>query len=316
MNSLFDNAVQSLQIGIADYESNDPRRAVSAVRNFYAGTLLLAKEALIRAAPNADPDDVIGARYKPTPDGEGGVKFEPSSAQTIDFEAIGQRFKDFGLSIDREALKDLNRIRNDIEHFYTSQPREAVREAIAKAFPVVLDLFKLMDEDPREALGDAWQTILEVRAVYQRERAACRKTFEHVDWPDALDDVALLCPECQSELLAQNDPRNRDFQSAAATCRSCGAHIPAEALAEYALENHFEHENYLAAKDGDDPMVGICPDCGVTAYITGGSEPGCAWCGFQLDECARCMVGLTPDNVSPDNSNLCGYCANLMAKDD
>jgi hypothetical protein len=50
MNTLFDNAIQSIQLGIEDYEHNDPMRALSAVRNFYAGTLLLAKEVLVRAA--------------------------------------------------------------------------------------------------------------------------------------------------------------------------------------------------------------------------------------------------------------------------
>ena len=75
MNTLFENAVQSLQIGIEDYQSNDPRRPLSAVRNFYAGVLLLAKEVLIRAAPNADPSDVLSTRYKPVPDGSGGVEF-------------------------------------------------------------------------------------------------------------------------------------------------------------------------------------------------------------------------------------------------
>jgi hypothetical protein len=47
-----------------------------------------------------------------------------------------------------------------------------------------------------------------------------------------------------------------------------------------------------------------------------GENARCAWCEFELDDCARCGIGLTPDNVSPDNSNLCGYCGNLMTKDD
>ena len=39
VNSLLENAIQSLLIGIEDYQANDPRRALSAVRNFYAATL-------------------------------------------------------------------------------------------------------------------------------------------------------------------------------------------------------------------------------------------------------------------------------------
>lgn len=55
MSGLFENAVQSIQLGVEDYQDNDPKRALSAVRNFYAGVLLLAKEALVRAAPGGEP---------------------------------------------------------------------------------------------------------------------------------------------------------------------------------------------------------------------------------------------------------------------
>ena len=63
----------------------------------------------------------------------------------------------------------MNRIRTDIEHYFTDESRETVREAIAKAFPVVVDLFRLAEEIPHEVLGEAWQTMLEVRAVYEKE---------------------------------------------------------------------------------------------------------------------------------------------------
>ena len=129
---------------------------MSAICNFYAGTLLPAKEVLVRRAPKANPRDVIGTRFKPVLD-KGDIKFEAAANRTIDFEEIGQRFKDFGLPIDRAALLDLNKMRNDIEHHYTSVTRKAVREAIAKAFPVVVDLFRLAGEEPRTALGDVWE---------------------------------------------------------------------------------------------------------------------------------------------------------------
>ena len=207
MNSLFENAIQSIQLGVEDYQSNDPRRPISAVRNFYAGVLLLAKEVLLREAPNADPRDVLGTRYKPVPDGKGGVELQPATSQTIDFSAIGERFKDFGLSIPRAPLDDLNRIRNDIEHYYTENSREAVREAIARAFPVVVDLFRLLDEPPAALLGDTWDVMLDVRAVYDKEQAECVKTFAGVDWySNLLPGIGLTCPDCGSELVAQRDP--------------------------------------------------------------------------------------------------------------
>ena len=56
MSHLFDNAIQSIQLGVEDYQNDDPKRAVSAVRNFYAGVLLLAKEVLVRRVPKASPE--------------------------------------------------------------------------------------------------------------------------------------------------------------------------------------------------------------------------------------------------------------------
>jgi hypothetical protein len=44
MDTILENAVQSIQIGVEDYESDDPRRMLSAIRNVTAGILLLFKE--------------------------------------------------------------------------------------------------------------------------------------------------------------------------------------------------------------------------------------------------------------------------------
>jgi hypothetical protein len=49
------------------------------------------------------------ARYKPVPDGSGGVHYAPDCRQTIHFETLGKRVADFGVPIDKAALNDLNR---------------------------------------------------------------------------------------------------------------------------------------------------------------------------------------------------------------
>lgn len=318
MNTLFDNAVQSIQLGVEDYQANDPKRALSAVRNFYAGILLLAKEVLVRAAPNADPKDILSMRYKPMPDGKDGVMFRPETHQTIDFSSIGNRFRDFGLTIDKRGLDDLNRIRIDIEHYFTNESRETVQEAIAKAFPVAVDLFALAGEAPHELLGAGWQTMLEVRVVYEKELANCRASFAKVVWPFVtLAQAPFNCPLCHSDLVAQTDIENTDHTSVDAYCRSCGEQIPAEKGVEHALKLRFEWENYSAAKDGDTGPLETCPECGIEAYISSEDDVGCAWCEFVLsDECGRCCEPLTPSNVSFDNSGMCSYCDHLLSKDD
>ena len=52
--SLFENALHSIQIGVEDFGSDDPRRILSAVRNVQAGVLLLCKEKLRRLSPDGE----------------------------------------------------------------------------------------------------------------------------------------------------------------------------------------------------------------------------------------------------------------------
>jgi len=318
MNNLFTNAVQSLQNGMEDYRSNDPKRALSAVRNTYAGILLLAKEVLVRSAPAVDPKNILSSRYKPVRNASGKVEHIPDGPQTVDFDSLAKRFADFGLSIDRKALSELNKIRNDIEHMFTTQSHSAVREAVAKALPVVTDLFRQAKEQPAETLGDAWEIMLEVSDVYERELRACKASLEKIDWRSgALEDAPKSCPHCSSALVAQIDEDNGDMQSIQAKCRACGSDVSAEELVEAALNTLFEEHDYTAAKDGGDPIVYDCPECGVAAYIIDETEQGCAWCEFVLDDkCGYCSTSLTPSNVSADNSSVCSYCDNLMSKDD
>ena len=89
MRTLYENAIEAIQIGVEDYQANDPRRASSAVRNFFSGTLLLAKEALRRQAPDADQDVMLAARLKLKPNGREGVDPVADGRNTVDFTNIG-----------------------------------------------------------------------------------------------------------------------------------------------------------------------------------------------------------------------------------
>ena len=313
---LFDNAVRSIQLGVEDYQANDTKRALSAVRNFCAATLLLAKAVLVNKVPKADPREVLAARLKPVPDGNGGIALD-ADHRTIDFQEIGHRFRDFGISIDQDALNDLNRIRNDIEHLYSKVPRKQLLEALGRAFPVVASLLRHMGQSPHSALGDSWPVMLGVRDVYERELAECKSTFEKVDWfSKSMSEAAIVCPECSSHLVEQKDRTNTSRQSAYALCRACGANITAERLIEAALEAHFEAENYLAAKDGGQKALYNCAECSLETYVIWEEEDGCVWCETVLGQCGMCDEHLTPDSVSYDDLHLCSYCDYKMSKDD
>ena len=317
MNKLFENAILSIQLGIEDYESDNPTRAISAVRNFYAGVLLLAKEVLVQKAAKDNPQEVISKHYKPKFGGDG-FTYVPASPQTIGFSNLGVRFKDFDLTVDQSALNDLSRIRNNLEHYYSDTPHETVREAIAKAFPVVVQLFSMINKAPSESLGNSWQAMLRVRDFYETELESRKNSFGEIEWHSGiLARAGFTCPMCQSELVMQDDPKNTELESIKCHCRACGYKFEAEDAVRKALESHFEFETYIAATEGGEyPFYNsyACLQCGYEGYLVTSEETGCVWCGFTLEECARCGVTITPENVAADTDDLCDYCNHMVSK--
>ena len=72
MNSLLENAVLSIQLGLEDYGFK--RRVISAVRNLYAGVLLLCKEVLRQLSPPGSNDILIRTKRKAIKDTDGSVR--------------------------------------------------------------------------------------------------------------------------------------------------------------------------------------------------------------------------------------------------
>lgn len=318
MPSLFENAVSSIRMGVEDYGQQDHDRDISAVRNFYAGVLLLVKEALARRAPNADPQLVIAAKLKPVPDGDGGIMMEQVGHTTIDFQQISERAKDFGLAIDAQALRALNKIRNDLEHHYTSESAAAIRAAIGKGFPVVASLFRELEADPVELLGPAWTKMLETKELYDQELKETRATLAKVAWRSvSVAGGFIKCGGCQSELVEQVDPDNEVQDHIELHCRTCGAAPALEEAIEALLEDMYAGLSYVRAKEGggDGPLYD-CPACGRATLVE--DEDGCANCGNELDyitECMRCCADISMrDFLDGLDEGLCSYCSYVKEK--
>jgi hypothetical protein len=49
--SILSNAVDSISLGIEDFQSQDQRRLISCTRNLFAGVLLLFKHRLVQMSP-------------------------------------------------------------------------------------------------------------------------------------------------------------------------------------------------------------------------------------------------------------------------
>ena len=255
-------------------------------------------------------------RYRPKPDGKGGTKVVVADRRTIDFATLGLRLRHFGVPLDQPALHALNRVRNDIEHYFTKDSTEAVRAAIATAFPVVAELFRLAQLAPEELLGEAWQLLLRESEVYEKEVEECRRTFSEIRWTAAiLEGKGIQCPYCELDLVFQSDVKNHDQELMDCRCRACGKDVPAEQALGATLRAHYAWESYLAAKDGGEPPLHICPTCNVEAYLLTFEHTGCVWCGEELEQCGLCGEQLTPENIPWDDTRWCSHCAYMMSKD-
>jgi len=317
MSALFQNAVTSLRMGIEDFQTGEDDRMISSARNYYAGLLLLAKECLVRAAPNADPMQVIGAKVKPISDGAGGVAAAPDGPTTIGFHDLKKRFSDFGLPWPDGDLQKLVGMRNQLEHLHLKEPVAALAEAIASSFPMVVDFFAILVEDPKVELGDTWDVILERHDAFKKVQAVCLAEIALIDWniePGNLDRMS--CPNCGSSLIGQEESGNTDVGSFHAKCAQCGEVFDAEDSIRMVVDAAFGADNYIAAKEGGEPVVNDCPNCAISdAYVQNGEANGCIACGFVLDEsCVRCGAGITLDEYTVLDSGLCGYCNHMSEK--
>ncbi|UJP07023.1 MAG: hypothetical protein LZF84_08170 [Nitrosomonas sp.] len=122
------NAVASIQIGIEDYYSKDPRRALSAVRNISAGILLLFKERLRELSPSDSDEVLIKQQIYPELDSSGDLVFLGKGKNTVDVRQIQERFNSLGVIADWKRLDAVVKIRNDIEHYCTIESTSRMKD--------------------------------------------------------------------------------------------------------------------------------------------------------------------------------------------
>jgi hypothetical protein len=181
---LLTNAVQAIQVGVEDYNTGAPARLLSAVRNIYAGILLLYKEVLRRESPPGSDDVLIKAKIVPARDADGNVVFIGSGKKTVDSQQIRERFDTLGIGTDWKRLERIAIARNDAEHYYPQVTQQALHGVIADAFLLARSFVaNELDADPRVLLGeDTWQGTLNVSEVYAEEQRHCQELMGKVDW--------------------------------------------------------------------------------------------------------------------------------------
>lgn len=319
MNTILANAVQSIQIGIEDFQSTDPRRVLSAIRNITAGILLLFKEKLRELSPSDSDEVLIKQRVQPEFDTNGNVVFRGDGRKTVDVQQIEERFSSLNIETDWKRFKKVVAIRNDIEHYCTTESTDRLKELVADSFIIIRNFVSSqLEYEPVSLLGEeTWNVLLDVAEVYQRELDECSEAIDQIDWgSDAMSDMArhLRCPKCHSALVKPIDPETEPSYSIEFSCSSCGHVTSVDEMAEDALSDCFAGAIYSAMKDAEPSPIGTCPECGRESFIL--QEDMCAACGESLSyyECAVCGEALGPDDQ--DGGGLCSYHHYQAMKDD
>ena len=311
--SLHKNAIESIQVGVEDFEEGSRERVTSSVRNIHAGILLLYKEALRRISPQNSNDVLIKNKIVPTLENEQ-LKFIGIGSKTVNVAQIKNRFRRLGIKTDWNKFGSISNIRNDIEHYYTKHDHSIIQELIAKSFILISTFIETeLKENPADLLGFiTWTALLDVSEVYEEQRSKCLKKIDTINWNSSTlgDGIReIRCVMCDSDLLIPNTT-NLDLQDIELECKTCGVKEKSSGFIPRAVKTALGFESYRSYVDGLDYPYGTCPECGLESYVM--EEKRCAFCGEEANEfCDVCGAKILPSEMMC--SPLCGYCANKLA---
>jgi hypothetical protein len=314
--NLLQNAIDSITLGVEDYGNPDSRRAVSCTRNIVAGILLLFKHKLSLLSPPGSDEVLIKQQVLPTFDPSVGLQWQGKGKKTVDVLQIQERFDSLDIEVDWQRMKHITNYRNDIEHYFSVLPHDAVRTLITDSFVIIRDFIRNeLKQDPRAILGSsAWAVLTEVAEIYEKEKQECQEHLEAVDWEYACLESALIeyrCSKCGSGLIdvTVNGARR---ETSAFICRSCGKQSSFEELASLAVSDYFAESNYRLGKDGDGPETITCPSCNQDTYVL--EENVCILCHVTVErECRGCGTQIHYEEL--DGGEYCSWCAHMMSKD-
>jgi hypothetical protein len=312
------NAVESIQIGVEDFLEQDPRRVLSAIRNLYAGMLLLFKCKLQELSPEGSKEALLKTDVVPVIDlATGQATWVGKGKKTVDVADIIERLKSLGVDgVEWERLYALQRIRNDIEHYHSQLPAERMKEAVANALHLIVQFCEPhLGEEPADILGPScWGLMLEVATIYDQELESCRQNLSSVSWPyeEVADAVcAMRCPNCESELIKTVDP-TAEWEAIQFMCSHCRQVSSYSEVVGPAVSEHFAGWNHMRVKDSGEPVTTDCPECDQDAFLVGRGQ--CAACFYELKpaECWRCGEWVSLDEQHLQG--LCGPCSHRHEK--
>ena len=320
--NLFDAGIDAIKVGIEDIASPSRARKVAAIRNFYAGVLLLCKHHLTGHAPPDNPRLLIASEIRFKKSSTGVLRPVPFGTRTISVQKIVQRLNDFDPNLDTNPLKHMQTFRNEIEHYFTTASNEKLQEVFADVQILVHDL--LARSNRTNNLGPAWAKLVEESDAYIARKKQCQKDLLQINWrsadvKEAISDLryAEIC-DCGSCHIVRTDQSIEIQDNISLTCLTCNSDVSTESFIEALLKWTHGGDDFEAAMAGHPYAVYGCPQCQAEAYLS--NKDQCAFCGYvEKDEtCEHCGDALGIVHVTNGDSyhDDCAYYANLMAKND
>lgn len=313
------NAIDSIQIGIEDFKSGDDRRNASAVRNITAGILLLYKEKLCRLSPDHDRELLILKDIRPVINDAGKLQFVGQGDKTVDRADIQKRFSSLKVKTDWDQFNKIVKLRNNIEHYYTTEHPNSVREHISKSFMIIRDfLINELQEEPSHLIGEeCWNVLLDVNEVYDKEHEVCADSLNKIDWKygtvyRALEE--LRCPSCSSELVKAENYEG-EYPEVNLLCNSCGHTFLFTEVLVQCVHDHLFGEAYIAMTDGGEPPYDDCEECGESTFVL--EENACMYCCYEVtyEKCSNCDNEVGKYGTYEGLCDFCSYAMDQMKPD-
>ena len=245
---LLRNAVESIQVGVEDYEVATHPRLLSAVRNIHAGVVLLYKEALRRRSLEGSNDVLVMADLIPRETDSGENPVHRCRQEDGQCAADQERFASLKIQTDWERFDAISNVRNDVEHRYTTTNKKNLQGVVSNACMIVRSFIATeLQGDPLTLLGErTWKVMLGIKDIYEVERKECREALQATNGPPLLQSIhRLACVQCGSELLAPSQ-QNENHAEVTLRCRACGAEgLATECIARAFSESHIDLDAYL-----------------------------------------------------------------------
>lgn len=257
-------------------------------------------------------------------------KFEAGDFVSVDYAKCIERLNKLcGVEIigdDKQALNDLKKIRNQVEHFMAKTSEAAIDSIINRALSTVLkfikdnyeefttpsildfrkDDFKGLTKTEKEYIDKMTTAINDIGNHHEEIVSLAIKRAEEYCHKDDI----VICPDCKEKTLVINDSDAHRCH-----CYLCGYNANGEETATNIIENVFELDVYRTIKNGGEIPLYNCPECGNNSLIKLDNEYRCFSCRmrYNLRDIGFCdMCGELYCKYAREDIGMCENCMNYM----